>query len=70
MMYASCGGDGTLYLEDDVRSRFGEVFVVVETDDGILLVPAEGDPTKDAKHIAELLRGEKRDHSVQAGESG
>lgn len=70
MMYTTCGGDGTLYLDDDIRSRFGEVFVVVETDDGILLIPAEGDPVKDGKRLAGFLGGEKRDANVEATESG
>jgi len=68
MMYANCGGDGTLYLDDDIRSRYGEMFVVVETDDGILLVPAEGEPEKDAKRVAEFLRGVRRDNRVEATE--
>jgi len=69
MMYANCGGDGTLYLDDDIRSRYGEMFVVVETDDGILLVPAEGDPEKDAKRLSEFLRDQGRDQGVEAAES-
>ena len=50
-MYARCEGDGTLYLDDDIRSRYGDVFIVLETDDGILLVPAEEDTEKDAKRV-------------------
>jgi len=61
MMYARCEGDGTLRLDDDIRSRYGEVFAVVETKDGILLIAAEGDPVKDGKRVAAFLRGEKRD---------
>lgn len=68
MMYTRCEGDGTLYLDDDIRSRFGEIFVVVETEDGILLIPVEGDPVKDGKRVAAFLLGKKRDPVVQLDE--
>ena len=67
-MYARCEGDGTLYLDDDIRSRYGEIFAVVETEDGILLMPAEGDPVKDGKRVARFLLGEKRDSQVEPAE--
>ena len=58
-MYAECAGDGTLRLDDDIRSSYGEVFVVVETEVGILLIPAEGDPVRDGKRVAQFLLGER-----------
>ncbi len=60
MMYARCEGDGTLYLDDDIRSRYGEVFTVVETENGILLIPAQDDPVKDGKRVAQFLTGKTR----------
>ena len=49
MIRADCDSNGCIYLEDDVRSRYGETFVLLETEDGLLLVPAPEDPKKAAR---------------------
>ncbi len=69
MMYARCEGDGTLYLDDDIRSRYGEVFTVVETEVGILLIPAQDDPVEDGKHVAQFLTGKTRRSDAEQAEA-
>ena len=49
MMRADCDSRRCICLEDDVRSRYGESFVLLETEDGLLLVPAPEDATEAVK---------------------
>ena len=56
MIRADCDSDGYIYLEDDVRSRYGDTFVMLETRDGLLLVPAPKDPKKAAAIVLSTVK--------------
>ena len=53
---ADCDSNGCTYLEADVRSRYGETFVLLEAEDGLLLVPAPEDPAEAAKVLLDTAK--------------
>lgn len=57
MIKTKCDSRGRLYLRDVIRSRFGEEFIVVETKDGVLLLPVPSDPVADLASIGKALSG-------------
>ena len=43
-------------MKERVRSRYGEQFVILETPEGVLLLPVPRDPVKDLRELGEPLR--------------
>jgi hypothetical protein len=53
MIYAECDVNGLLYLDDEMRSTYGEDFFVEQRDDGILLASPEAGIAGDGARLTD-----------------
>ena len=56
MIRTRCDTRGRVYLRETLRSKFGEVFIVVEAGQGVLLLPVPKDPLDDLATLGRSLR--------------
>lgn len=57
MIKTKCDTRGRVYLRETLRSTYGENFVVIEAEAGILLLPVPDDPVKDLARLGRPLHG-------------
>ncbi len=50
-----CDAKGRIYLEQDIRKKYGTRFFVVPTGDKILLFPLVDDPVKDMAELGKKI---------------
>lgn len=57
MQVITCDAKGRLYLNEKIRTKYGERFVAVPTLSEVLLIPAPKDPVGDLREATTRLRG-------------
>ncbi|HOW73323.1 MAG TPA: AbrB/MazE/SpoVT family DNA-binding domain-containing protein [Phycisphaerae bacterium] len=62
MMRTTCDGKGRIYLEESVRAKYGESFLVLEGRRELILRPIPRDPMQDLREIGRKLEG----YSIEA----
>ncbi len=57
MQISKCDEKGRIYLKQEVRSRYGDRFVVLEVRGELILLPVPKDPVKDLEELGKALKG-------------
>ena len=57
MLTTKCDSKGRIHLRESLRSKYGEKFLVIEKDSGVVLVPVPSDPVEDLQLIGRALHG-------------
>lgn len=57
----ACDRKGRLYLKESLRQRFGAQFIIVESADGLKLLPVSRDPLASLREQGKRLHGRSID---------